>query len=155
MTKITLKEWAALAEIIGTAGVIVSLLFVALSVNRNTQLVESAHSTLMFELVASSGDEQIDDGDYAAYSAKRSFGLDLRDPNEAKYFYGLLRQLSHWELLISRHSDGLVTDDVYSSWSAYYKHMIPRDMDIEWWDAVKGDYGPELATVVDTAYAEK
>lgn len=155
MKKLSLKEWAAVAEIVGTAGIIVSLLFVANSINRNTELVQSAHSTLIYELSASAVDEQIEDGDYAIFSAKRSYGLEFRDENEAKTLYSLTRFLTHWELLISRHGDGLVGDDEYLSWSEYYRHMIARDMDIEWWDAIKGEYSQSLLDAVAAAYAEK
>jgi hypothetical protein len=155
MKKLSLKEWAAVAEIVGTAGIIVSLLFVAHSINRNTELVQSAHSTLIYELSASAVNEQIEDGDYAIFSAKRSYGLEFQDENEAKTLYSLTRYLTHWELLISRHGDELVGDDEYLSWSEYYKYMIARDMDIEWWDAVKGEYEQSLVDAVDAAYAEK
>ena len=155
MKKLSLKEWAAVAEIVGTAGVIVSLLFVANSINRNTELVQSAHSTLIYELSATAVDEQIEDGDYAIFSAKRSYGLEFQDENEAKTLYSLTRYLVHWELLIARHADGLVDDDVYFEWSDYYGYMIARDMNIEWWDAVEKDFSPYLVDVVNATYAEK
>ena len=155
MKKLSLTEWAAIAEIVGTTGVIVSLLFVAFSINRNTDLLQSAHSTLMYELNASTADEQIEDGDYAIFSAKRSYGLEFEDKNEAKLLYSLHRDLIHWELLISRYSDGLVEDDVYLEWSEFYAYLIARDMDIEWWDAVNAEYPQPLVDAVDAAYAEK
>jgi len=155
MKKLSLKEWAAVAEIVGTAGVIISLLFVAHSINRNTELVQSAHSTLIYELSASAVDEQIEDGGYAIFSAKRSYGLDFQDENEAKTLYSLTRYLTHWELLISRHGDGLVDDDVYLGWSEYYGYVIARDMDVDWWDAIKLEYEQSLVDAVDAAYAEK
>ena len=155
MIKLSLKEWAAIAEIVGTAGVIISLLLVAHSINRNSELVQSAHSTLMYEMSATAVDEQIEDGDYAIFSAKRSYGLEFQDKNEAKTLYSLLRYLSHWELLIFRNGDGLVDDETYLSWSEYYGDMIARDMDIEWWDAVKIDYDQSLVDMVDAAYARK
>jgi hypothetical protein len=155
MKKHSLKEWAAIAEIIGTAGLIVSLLFVAHSINRNSELVKSAHSTLMFELNTTAVDEQIADGDYAVFSAKRSYGLEFQEENEAKTFYSLLRFLTHWELLITRHGDGLLSDDEYSEWNEYYRLMIARDMDIDWWNATRAEWNQSLVDAVDAAYAEK
>ena len=155
MNKNSLKKWAAVAEIIGTAGLIISLLFVAHSVNRNSELVKSAHSTLMFELSTTVANEQIADGGYAVFSAKRSYGLEFQDENEARTFYSLLRYLTHWELLIARHDDGLLSDDEHSEWSEYYKLMIVRDMDIEWWGATKPEWDQSLVDAVDAAFAEK
>ena len=109
----------------------------------------------MYELSSSAADEQIEDGDFAIFSARRSYGLEFQDKNEAKTLYSLLRYLSHWELLISRNRDGLVDDETYLNWSEYYGDMIARDMDIEWWDAVKIDYDQWLVDMVDAAYARK
>jgi hypothetical protein len=153
MKNLSLKEYAAVAEIIGTVGIIVSLLFVAHSINLNSALVKSAHSTLMYELNTTAVAEQIQDGNYAIYSAKRSYGLEFQDENEAKTFYNLLRFLTHWELLIARHSDGLVSDDEYSEWGVYYSQMIVRDMDVEWWNATKMEWDQSLVDVVDAAFA--
>jgi hypothetical protein len=36
MRKLDLQEWSAVAEIVGTVGIVISLLFVAYTVNRNT-----------------------------------------------------------------------------------------------------------------------
>lgn len=155
MKELSLKEWAAVAEIVGTAGVIVSLLFVAHSVNRNSELIKSQHSTLMFELSTTVVDEQIADGSYAIFSAKRSYGLEFQDENEAKTFFSLLRYLTHWELLINRHEDGLLTDNEFMEWGEYYRYMIVRDMDIEWWNATKAEWDQSLVDAVDAAYAEE
>ena len=108
-----------------------------------------------YELSATAVDEQIEDGDYAVFSAKRSYGLEFQDKNEAKILYSLLRYLVHWELLVARHDDGLVSDDVYWEWKDDERDMIVRDMNIEWWDAVKVDYSRSLVDVVDAVYAKK
>ena len=155
MKKLSLTEWAAIAEIIGTAGIIVSLLFVAHSINLNSELVKSAHSTLMYELSTTAVDEQIQDGNYAIFSAKRQYGLEFQNENEAKIFYSIVRYLVHWELLIARHSDGLVEDDEYLAWITYYNYMIVRDMEIDWWAATKADWSRGLVDAVDAAYAQK
>jgi len=155
MNKSRLTEWAAIAEIIGTAGIIVSLLFVAHSINLNSELVKSAHSTLMYELSTTAVDEQIQDGNYAIFSAKRQYGLEFQNENEAKTFYSIVRYLVHWELLIARHSDGLLEDDEYFEWITYYNHMIVRDMEIDWWTATKADWSRGLVDAVDAAYSQK
>ena len=36
MRKLNLQDWSAVAEIVGTVGIVISLLFVAYTVNRNT-----------------------------------------------------------------------------------------------------------------------
>ena len=155
MKKSRLTEWAAIAEIIGTAGIIVSLLFVAHSINLNSELVKSAHSTLMYELSTTAVDEQIEDGNYAIFSAKHQYGLEFQNENEAKIFYSIVRYLVHWELLIARHNDGLLEDDEYLDWITYYNYMIVRDMKIDWWIATKADWSRGLVDAVEAAYARE
>jgi hypothetical protein len=151
--KVSIKEWAAIAEIVGTAGVIISLLFVAISISRNTLVLQSANSTLMYELDAAAITTQIEDGEFAKFSAKRSYGLEFADPNEARFFYFVQNQLTHWELLIYRYQDGLVADAQYLDWSDYYADKISRDLKFEWWNAVKTDYTQDLVEAVDAALA--
>jgi len=155
MKKLSIREWAAAAEIVGTAGVIISLLFVAISISRNTLVLQSANSTLMYELDVSAIAFQIEDGEFAIFSAKRSFGFEFQDPNEAKFFYYLQGELTHWELLIFRYGDGLIDQSQYVDWSQYYANEISRDMNVEWWNAVKVEYTQELVEAVDAAFAAK
>lgn len=49
MNKLRLKDYAALAEVIGTIGIIVSLLFVGYSVIRNTSAMQAANENVIYE----------------------------------------------------------------------------------------------------------
>ena len=70
MKRLSIKKWAALAEIIGTAGVVISLLFVAISISRNTLTLQSQNSTLMYELDVGVIAVLFEDGEFAKFSAK-------------------------------------------------------------------------------------
>ena len=50
MKKLDLQGWAAVAEIVGTVGIVISLLFVAHSVNRNTVELQSANENAHLQL---------------------------------------------------------------------------------------------------------
>ena len=49
MKKFTLTEWAAAGEIVGTVAVVISLLFVAYSINRNTDATQASSENILFE----------------------------------------------------------------------------------------------------------
>ena len=49
MKKLTLTEWAAAGELVGTVAVVISLLFVAYSINRNTEATQAATENILFE----------------------------------------------------------------------------------------------------------
>ena len=49
MTRPTLRDMAAIAEVIGTFGLIVSLVFVVYSIDKNTAEVNAMHSNSVFD----------------------------------------------------------------------------------------------------------
>jgi hypothetical protein len=50
MRKLNLTEWAAVSEIIGTVAIVISLLFVAYSVNQNTAVMQASNDDFIYEL---------------------------------------------------------------------------------------------------------
>ncbi len=50
METFKLAEWAALAEIIGTVAIVVSLLFVGYSINRNTKKMQAVNENYLYEV---------------------------------------------------------------------------------------------------------
>ncbi len=50
MSELNLIEWAAVSEIIGTAAIIISLVFVAYSVNQNTAAMQAGNDDFIYEL---------------------------------------------------------------------------------------------------------
>ena len=54
MRKLSLSEWAAIGELVGTFAVFVSLLFVVYSINQNTAAIQGSTENILFERI---GDE--------------------------------------------------------------------------------------------------
>ncbi len=52
MKKLNLGEWAAIGEIVGTIAVVVSLLFVVLSLSQNTAAIHGSTENIIFEMHA-------------------------------------------------------------------------------------------------------
>ena len=49
MRKLDLKDWAALGELVATIAVIVSLVFVVISVNQNTNALQGLNDNAIFD----------------------------------------------------------------------------------------------------------
>ena len=47
MKRLTLPEWAAIADIVGTVAVVVSLLFLAHTIEQNTAVTQSANDNFL------------------------------------------------------------------------------------------------------------
>ena len=52
MRILSLSEWAAIGEIIGTVAVVISLLFVVFSLNQNTAAIHGSTENIIFEMHA-------------------------------------------------------------------------------------------------------
>ena len=50
MRKLSLGEWSSLAEIVATVAVVISLMFVGYSINRNSYILQSTNDSLIFEI---------------------------------------------------------------------------------------------------------
>jgi hypothetical protein len=48
MKKLSLSEWAAVGELVGTLAVFVSLIFVIYSINQNTAAIQGSTENLIF-----------------------------------------------------------------------------------------------------------
>lgn len=49
MRRLTLSEWAAVGEIVGTIAVVISLVFVVYGLNQNTAAIHGSTENIIFE----------------------------------------------------------------------------------------------------------
>ncbi len=98
MIKRNLAEWAAISDILETAAVVASLIFVAYSVNRNTLVMQSANDTFVYQIQ----DERV--RDIANNPELASIELKVRNNEEVsavdkhRMISQHLRELNRWEL---------------------------------------------------------
>ena len=74
MKKLTLKEWAPAGEIVGTVAVVISLLFVAFSINRNTDATQASSENILFERHTELANQFMLDPSLAGLMVKRRNG---------------------------------------------------------------------------------
>jgi hypothetical protein len=156
MKKRTLKEWASIAEILGTVAVVLSLLTVAYSIERNTTAISrqgidelyDGHRELMLLMVA--------DADLAlmAQNAQQDLSL-LSEKERAQHERYIMVALDIWEKALWAESDGLIEKTDMEPWHTFYHHFVTRNIDREMWDELKWNWqNPELSARVEAALAE-
>jgi len=121
MRKPGLTEWAVIGGLIASVGFVVSLLFVANSVNRNIDVQQASTENLIFELHAQLANQVLADPSFARILFKmRSFRPEL-DQIEAirweKYQMGLL---DIWSMAYRRHQVQLLSDEQWKAWDEYF-----------------------------------
>ena len=150
-----LAEWAAISDILETAAVVASLIFVAYSVNRNTMVMQSANDTFVYQIQ----DERV--RDIANSSELASIELKVRNNEEVseidkhRMISQHLRELNMWELAFVQYNQGLYSPEQWNNWNGYYEIDLIEKLPEEWWGEVKAWYGDDFAKLVDAAYARK
>ena len=103
MKKLTLPEWAAFAEIVGTIAVVVSLLFLAYTIEQNTAVMQSVNDNFLYELDDRLQADIVLTEDLATILLKHYNGEELSDTDELRIRRHGIRQISAWELAFDRH----------------------------------------------------
>ena len=154
MRRLTLPEWAAVADIVGTVAVVVSLLFLAYTIEQNTAVTQSANDNFLYELDDRQQADVALTEDLATIFLKHYNGEQLSGIDEFRLRRQVIRQLSAWELEFARHKEGLLSDEKWKNWNGYYSINMRNDYPEEWWADLRKYYGAEFAENVDAVYED-
>ena len=110
MNELSLTEWAALGEILATVGVVISIVFLAYEVNRNSGILQATNDNLLYELLGAVSSEVIGSSELASVIVKLEKDQELSDVESTRYTFYLLRLIDLWEMAFDRHSQGLLSD---------------------------------------------
>jgi len=155
MKNLTLKKWAAIAEIIAAVAVIISLVFVVQSINQNTAAVQSTNDNFMYELQYARTREIVSSPGMAEIYLKIRSGEELTDVEQERFYWDKIQELSLWELGFNRNRDGLYDTDLWESWNRYYETEFTSQFPQEWWEESRSFYMQDFQDHVDAAYAVK
>jgi len=155
MKNLTLKKWAAIAEIIAAVAVIISLAFVVQSINQNTAAVQSTNDNFIYELQYARTRDIVSSPGMAAIYVKVKRGDALSEVEQERFRWDKLQELSLWELAFNRHRDGLYAADLWEGWNQYYLVSFIPMFPEELWQESRSFYLEDFQKHVDTAYADK
>jgi len=98
MAKRSLRDWAAIAEIIGTVMVIVSLLFAVYSIQQNTDQLRVQNENYMFDKMHASLDTIVKDPSFAEIVLKVENQQKLSPSAQPRYTAYTFQRLNLWEM---------------------------------------------------------
>ena len=148
-----LQRWASFAELVGTGAVVVSLLFVAYSINRNTKELQAANENFLYGIQEARRGDEATNPQLAGLVIKAQDGESLTPSERRQYFSHIVRGLNVWEMAYKRYQDGLLPEERWAGWDNMYADQARRDFPYEWWLEVRSWYADDFATHVDSAYA--
>jgi hypothetical protein len=128
--KLTLTEWAAVGEIIATVAVVISLLFVGYSINRNTDATQASNENILFERHTDLANQFMIDPALAELMVKRRNGnAELTEVEAIRWEKYELNMLDIWALAHSRYKRDLLSEEQWITWDRYFTHMFSNEVE--------------------------
>jgi len=133
-----LSEWAALAEVIGTLGVIISLIFVVIGINRSTAEAAAGASQEFFDAILAVELAIASDADWSAIVvAGRKADTQLSDIEKFRFDTYVSAMVDNWDALQTRFDDGLMEPETLEGWDVYFSEWAKRNLSQATWDRIK------------------
>jgi len=141
MRKLELRDWAAVAEIVGTIAVVVSLLFVVQSLNRNSAIVSSSIADNVYaalreiELSALNNPELLN---VIIQGRDNPESLSAREMDQYARYVAMY--VDEWDRIDTRERLGLLRSENVAGWHTYFESWIRKHVTPETWEEIKWNY---------------
>ena len=152
MRKLTLQDWAAIAEIMGTVAIVVSLVFVVQGLNQNTKVLQISNLNEIYNRTDNVNGDIAASPELASLFVEKVFGVKGLRAEEAQFAITMRRELNQWEQFYLWNRDGVINDDDWEVWDAYYSEYLSGNFPQEWWNGIKKYYYSEFSSHVDHIY---
>ena len=152
MNTLDLSGWAALAEIITTIAVVLSLLLVAYSIRRNTDEMETSNSNFLYQLDAQIGGDISRDIGLATMLLKIEQKEALTGVEKIQYLALQGRYLGLLEIAWTQHKSGSLAPIDWRDWDRYLSDYVTNSLPKEWWIEIRSSFKPEFAEHVDSKF---
>jgi len=134
MQKLNLSEWAHVAEIAATIGVVVSLLMVVYSLERNTVAISGSGANEIFDglreiQIAVLNDREL--VDITARGGEDPGSLSAAEMETYEVWVGL--HLDLWDRMSIRESEGLIDPAASAPWHEFFREWTRRNVTREQW----------------------
>ncbi len=153
MKSVDWKKWAAIAEVFGTLAVVVSLIFVGISIRQNTVVVQANQQNLLYELTDSWFSDQVSNPELFEIESRAADPESLTYVERRLFTTQTFRAMNVWENAYFKHKNGLLTDDQYQVWhnanGEWIECCLPRWV---WDDMKENQFDPNFVALVDAIF---
>ncbi len=152
---LTLEQWASLAEVIGAAGVIASLVYLAMQIRQNTSMV--AANT--FQAISSTSSNLVmglTQTPELADSMLKAFNRPDELTDRERFFVDVyLRALTrNFENYYYQNQQGFLDDELWAGYSAALMELLNHEFGRSYWSRNKHVFGVTYARFVDSRLAK-
>ena len=151
--KNSLKEYALAAEIIGAVAVVISLIYVGVSVNQNTNAVMVANHQALVAMDQITTD-WFKDPDFAAAHILSLESFDkLSAVQRAQIGSYIAGKLNAWEFAFLTHENEMMEDNIWEGWNAHYVSVLKQPGGQWFWSEERGSFSPSFVLYVNSLLA--
>ena len=157
MRKLNLAEWAAVGEIAASVGVIISLIFVAHSINTSASEARASQTNVIFEATRNIDLAVASDPEWSRIIVQgRSRQDPLSEVDQYRYDAYLVATLDLWDQMNERLGYGLMTKEEFGFWELYFAEWARRHLEDSDWQRVKWHYtGGNIISKIEAAIPDR
>lgn len=153
MNKRSMAEWAALAEVIGAAAVVVSLLFVAFNIKQNTAAIEASTWESFLDRSERINLLLAESGELAQIVERGEADPDQLTPSENFRFRHVARlRFGAWEAVFNHYSIGRLDATNWQLWNDFYMDLLDHPGYRHVWSEIGHWYDPEFQAILQADY---
>ena len=149
-----LKDYALAAEIIGAIAVVISLIYVGVSVNQNTNAVMVANHHALIAM------DQNTNGWFRDPEFAATFEIAMDDASELSTVQlqqnriFLADKFNAWEFAFLTHNNEMMEDNIWEGWDAHYRSLLERPGGLRYWAEGKEGFSPAFGSYLDSILVE-
>ncbi len=138
MKKLGLSEWAAVAEIAGTIGVVISLLMVVYSLNQNTIAISGQGVNDIYDGYREMQLAMIENPEMVMITKRGMADFDsLSESDQELYKLYVAMNLDLWDRMTTREREGLISPETSEAWHAFFREWTSRNVSRALWEQEK------------------
>ena len=150
MPKLKLSEWANVAEIIAAMVIVISLIYVGLEVNQNTQALRNEVHQNVMAILSEQQNVLVTDAEFHRIFATAEISpAELTDLEWSRFEEFLYVRFGVWEYLFVSYQDEAIPDSVWSAYEPYYLSIICKPGYQRWWQIHSESNNPDFVVYVN------
>ena len=149
----SLKKYALAAEIIGAIAVVVSLIYVAVSVNQNTKALMVANHQAIVAMEQDSIDWFKDPDFVASYADSLDDINNLSSVQWGQVESWIAGQFNVWEFAFLTHDNGMMEDNVWEGYDNHFRTVLKQPGRLRFWSEGQEGFSPAFRMYVDSILA--
>jgi hypothetical protein len=151
----TLEQLSIVFQLIGTLGVIASLIFVGAQVRQNTKTTRVQVQENMTSCYISVAQLLIDNAEVftrGIAATRESFAL-FSDAEKMIYFSAIFSIFKHFENIHSQRQRGFIDHESWAAWSEHILMYFNQRGVKMWWELRRGSFNPQFRTFLESSPA--